>query len=148
MNENKPEVRSDLDQIYSAVMLDSEALEDAKMTLEVIKKTDPNVYDEMINDTLSLIRRALSNSILGAVDRLVDQERPVAWCIVENGRVHGLVKSKPAVMNAEKWQPLYTAPQKKEWVGLTDEEREEIALELPIDAVRITEAKLKEKNSE
>ena len=37
--------------------------------------------------------------------------------------------------------------QKKEWVGLTDEEREEIALELPIDAVRITEAKLKEKNT-
>ena len=35
---------------------------------------------------------------------------------------------------------------KKEWEGLTDEEREEIALELPIDAVRITEAKLKEKN--
>jgi len=39
------------------------------------------------------------------------------------------------------------AQPKKEWVGLTDEEREEIALELPIDAVRITEAKLKEKNS-
>lgn len=37
---------------------------------------------------------------------------------------------------------------KKEWVGLTEVEREEIALELPIDAVRITEAKLKEKNSE
>ena len=36
---------------------------------------------------------------------------------------------------------------KKEWVGLTDEEREEIALELPIDAVHITEAKLKEKNT-
>jgi predicted metal-dependent hydrolase len=36
---------------------------------------------------------------------------------------------------------------KKEWAGLTDEEREEIALELPIDAVRITEAKLKEKNT-
>jgi hypothetical protein len=35
----------------------------------------------------------------------------------------------------------------KEWEGLTDEEREEIALELPIDAVRITEAKLKEKNT-
>lgn len=36
---------------------------------------------------------------------------------------------------------------KKEWVGLTDDEREEIALELPINAVRITEAKLKEKNT-
>lgn len=47
---------------------------------------------------------------------------PVAWCIVENGRIHGLVKSKPSVMNAEKWQPLYTFPPKKEWVGLTDEE--------------------------
>ena len=32
------------------------------------------------------------------------------------------------------------------WVGLTDEEREEIALEVPMDAVLITEAKLIEKN--
>ena len=35
---------------------------------------------------------------------------------------------------------------KKPWVGLTDEEREEIALEVPMDAVCITEAKLKRKN--
>lgn len=120
MDENKPEVRSDIDQIYSAVMADTEALEDAKMTLEVIKKTDPGVYDEMIDDTLSSIRKALSNSILGAVDRLVDpDQKPVAWCIVENGRIHGLVKSRPAVMNAEKWQPLYTSPLQREW---TDDE--------------------------
>jgi hypothetical protein len=80
MDENKPEVRSDIDQIYSAVMTDTEALEDAKMTLEVIKKTDPGVYDEMIDDTLSLIRRALSNSILGAIDRLADPDQePVVW---------------------------------------------------------------------
>jgi hypothetical protein len=42
---------------------------------------------------------------------------------------------------------LEEAQEKKEWVGLTDEERNEIALELPIDAVTITEAKLKEKNT-
>ena len=36
---------------------------------------------------------------------------------------------------------------KREWVGLTDEEIQEIALEVPMDAVRITEAKLKEKNT-
>lgn len=36
---------------------------------------------------------------------------------------------------------------KREWVGLTEEEREEIALEVPMDAVCITEAKLKEKNT-
>lgn len=40
------------------------------------------------------------------------EQEPVAWCIVENGRVHGLVKTKPAVMNAKKWQPLYTTPQR------------------------------------
>ena len=43
--------------------------------------------------------------------------------------------------------PLYTHPQQRTWVGLTDEEIQEIALELPMDAVRITEAKLKEKNT-
>jgi hypothetical protein len=40
----------------------------------------------------------------------------------------------------------YVAPQRI-WVALTDEEREEIALEVPMDAVCITEAKLKEKNN-
>jgi|GEM_PF-2516905 len=33
------------------------------------------------------------------------------------------------------------------WVGLTDEERQDIALEVPMDAVCITETKLKEKNT-
>ena len=33
------------------------------------------------------------------------------------------------------------------WVGLTEEERQDIALEVPMDAVLITEAKLKEKNT-
>ena len=42
---------------------------------------------------------------------------------------------------------LYATPQHTAtWVGLTDEEREDIALEVPMDAVFITEAKLKEKN--
>ena len=74
MTDKQPEVRSDIDKIYSAVIADSEALEDAKMTLEVIMKTDPGVYDEMINDTLSLIRKALSSSILSVVDRMVKVE--------------------------------------------------------------------------
>ena len=36
---------------------------------------------------------------------------------------------------------------KKEWIGLTDEERQDIALEVPIDAVFITEAVLKDKHT-
>ena len=74
MNEDNAEVMPNIDYIYSAVIADSEALEEAKMTLEVIKKTDPGVYDEMINDTLSLIRKALSSSILSVVDRMVKVE--------------------------------------------------------------------------
>jgi hypothetical protein len=44
------------------------------------------------------------------------------------------------------WLAANTLPQ-RQWVGLTDDEKEEIALEVPIDAVRITEAKLKRKNT-
>ena len=143
MNENKPEVRSDIDQIYSAVMADTEALEDAKMTLEVIKKTDPGVYDEMIDDTLSLIRRALSNSILGAIDRLVDPDQePVAWQSrmrpdwEENGWTPWKDCPKEQADNFWKtprlhdWvyeaRALYTAPPQREWQGLTDEEASQI----------------------
>ena len=74
MDEDKAEIMPNIDYIYSAVIADSEALEEAKMTLEIIKKTDPGVYDEMINDTLSLIRKALSSSILSVVDRMVKLE--------------------------------------------------------------------------
>ncbi len=109
MTNDKAEIRSDIDQIYSAVMLDTEALEDAKMTLEIVKNTDPGVYDEMINDTLSLIRRALSNSILGVVDRLVDtDQKPVAWMHTSAvGNVYFRKKPHDKVFNP---QPVYLAP--------------------------------------
>ena len=61
---------------------------------------------------------------------------------------------KEALAQSEKYPQIainpeivgYVAPQRK-WVGLTDEERQDIALEVPIDAVLITEAKLKDKNT-
>ena len=59
-------------------------------------------------------------------------------------------------MNAEKWQPLYTAPPQREWQGLTDEEIFECENGVPDEAIgdadyfryfaRAIEAKLKEKN--
>ena len=59
------------------------------------------------------------------------------------------IKLDAWVQNKESTQGVafYTAPPKREWVGLTDEERQDIALEVPMDAVLITEAKLREKNS-
>jgi hypothetical protein len=52
------------------------------------------------------------------------------------------------------WTPLYTAPPKKEWVGLTEDERLEAIWESGedgltgdrFDVARAIEAKLKEKN--
>jgi len=153
MDENKPEVRSDIDQIYSAVMLDSEALEEAKMTLEIIKKTDPGVYDEMINDTLSLIRRALSTSILSVVDRLVDPDQePVAWTV--DGLITDFSRDFSAYKTKTYTRPLYTAPPQREWVGLTDDEYELMAEKRvtnyffnTLDYAHDIETKLKEKNT-
>jgi hypothetical protein len=73
--EYKPEIRSDLDYLYKAVMDDTDALEDAKMTLEIIKNADPGVYDEMIDDTLASIRAALSSSILGTIEKMQKFEK-------------------------------------------------------------------------
>jgi len=46
----------------------------------------------------------------------------------------------PALMEAAGWV------RKKEWVGLTDEEKRQILLDDPIDWINAIEAKLKEKN--
>jgi hypothetical protein len=77
------------------------------------------------------------------------EQKPVAW-LEENGAKAMTDLEKQAWIQAGRDElvetynkPLYTTPQTKEWVGLTDEEREE----LPMDAVFITEAKLKEKNT-
>ena len=152
MTDKQPEIRSDIDKICSAVMADTEALEDAKMTLEIIRKTDPGVYDEMIDDTISLIRRALSASILGAIDNLTktDQE-PVAWMhTTATGDVYFRKKPHDKVFNP---QPVYTTPPQRIWQGLTDEEIKEHAALLEGEWIsyegfaRAIEAKLKEKNT-
>ena len=88
------------------------------------------------------------------------QPEPVAWAtpkdLEQDGYGHVfLVSSSPS--GQIDMIPLYTAPQKKEWVGLTDEEVREFEIWLddeeekhgwnpPADIVKYLEAKLKEKN--
>jgi hypothetical protein len=162
MDEKKPEVKSDIDLIYSAVMEDTDALEDAKMALEVIKEADPGVYDEMINDTLSSINHALSNSILSAVDRLTDpfNQEPAAWMHTSaTGHTYFRKNPQDAVFNP---QPLYLDPlrrewkgltihfEKREWVGMTNDELLDIADMVYADDLELMQniqAKLKERNT-
>jgi signal-transduction protein with cAMP-binding, CBS, and nucleotidyltransferase domain len=70
----------DLDNLFNAVLTDTEALEDAKMTLEVIKKTQPDVYDEIIDSSIALIDKALSNSIMSTLANILDDEN---WYLKE-----------------------------------------------------------------
>ena len=77
-------------------------------------------------------------AITAIKEALAQEQEPVAW-----EQFYPDIGKPQIAFNAEVIG--YVAPQRT-WVGLTDEERQDIALEVPIDAVSITEAKLKEKN--
>jgi len=63
-------IKKDVDLLYSALIADNEALEDAKITFDVIKKVDPGVYDEIIDSSLALINKALKISYSDALERI------------------------------------------------------------------------------
>lgn len=154
MTDKQPEVRSDIDKICSAVIADTEALEDAKMTLEVIMKTDPGVYDEMISDTLSSIRKALSTSILGVLDKLVNLEanqNPYGYVWFTHYMEMRFTRHKPnGIENVGDITPVYAVPFKREWKQLTDAELLDVAdmaYADDLELLQTLQAKLKEKNS-
>ena len=74
-------LKEDLDNLFNAVLADTEALEDAKMTLDVIKKTQPDVYDEIIDSSIALIDKALSNSIMSTIANILDDEN---WYLTQS----------------------------------------------------------------
>jgi hypothetical protein len=65
---SKPQ--EDIDLLYQVSSADIEALEDAKITLNVIKEVEPGVYDEIIDSSLSLIDKALGMSYGDAMERV------------------------------------------------------------------------------
>jgi hypothetical protein len=84
----------------------------------------------------------------------MNKEDPVAWRSTSpDGKLSNTFACKPTEGN---WvEPLYTAPPKREWVGLTDDEVAIICGECAASAhktddisyARAIEAKLKEKNT-
>ena len=74
-----------------------------------------------------------------------DDGKPVAWQLL--GLAH-FRRKIPAGSPARYWDPLYAAPPKKQWVGLSAEEIQEIHLKEPHwgNFACAIEAKLKEKN--
>ena len=83
------------------------------------------------------------------------EQEPVAYVTIEPA-LDGDWRKCPSIkwLNKPTEGPLYTAPPKREWVGLTDEEIEECKINggLPHAinwrlSVKVMEAKLKEKNT-
>ena len=66
---------NDLDYLYQAISADNEALEDAIFTLRIIKKTDPGVYDQMIDESVRLITKALSMPVMDVIERIAEGEK-------------------------------------------------------------------------
>lgn len=66
---------TDIELIYQANSADIEALEDARFTLSAIQKTD-SAYDEMINESIRLIDKALNINFIPVVERLLNVSEP------------------------------------------------------------------------
>jgi hypothetical protein len=66
---------TDIELIYKANSADIEALEDARYTLLAIQKTD-SAYDEMINESIRLIDKALNINFIPVVERLLNISEP------------------------------------------------------------------------
>jgi hypothetical protein len=106
----------------------------AELALTALENTCPNNWTSVKEN----LRKALAQP----------EPEPVAW-----GNKKGEFKVHQEADDAFKSTaiPFYTAPPKREWVGLTDEEVKDIVWNLPYEPsqehIRAIEAKLKEKNT-
>ena len=113
------------------------------------------LHDE--NERLGLYKDAYAQPAVSETHK----QKPVAWLQIGVGPLHeGDViarTTKPKEWNSEWWkfEPLYTTPPQRTWVGLTDEEIADCAEKMeasdPTDSFwreffRGIEAKLKDKN--
>jgi hypothetical protein len=100
-------------------MTDHELMQQA---LDALKVMRPACFAENTLKTADAAITALR-------DRLAQPEQePVAWYHAENYKTHFTTEPSHDLIG-KYWQPLYTTPQQRQWVGLTDEDRQELAAE-------------------
>ena len=121
----------------------------ARQALEVLDMVDRADDDrdflmtdecKRLCDSITALRRALERPA---------QQEPVAWAtqLGEYAHIQWGAKRPEYPMVYE--FPLYTRPQAREWVGLTDEEANELweSTDSDWELMKRTEAKLREKNA-
>jgi hypothetical protein len=98
----------------------------------------PFVNETSIVSDSRKVLKALRQAIAEA-----EKQEPVAWIV--DGEIKVRLDMAGKLYYSE--TNVYTSPPKREWVGLTDEEIEDIyEQEGRADVVLLTQAKLKEKN--
>ena len=126
--------------------MDREAIEEA---IEVLEDASAEMLTETGNENY------YGEAITALRQALETEQEPVAWISDSptkgNGKQLHWTKSE-----AWRWSsnitPLYTAPPKREWVGLTDEEISEVIDDVLegggwLDVSRALEAAIKRKNT-
>ena len=93
-----------------------QALEMALEALETPRPFDSypplwRAYEKTINEAITAIKEALAQP----------EQEPVAWWIPK-AEQFCLPSSDGTRPFAKAWEPLYTTPPQRTWVGLTDEE--------------------------
>jgi hypothetical protein len=68
-------IEADIELLWQANSADVEALEDAKITLNVIKEVEPGTFDGIIDSALLLIDKALGMSYGDAMERVMDRAK-------------------------------------------------------------------------
>ena len=147
---------------------DRKLLEQALKALEVLTDTyDDNAVGIEIDAIVALRKRLAQPETLQRLTdvqqeieaALAPEQKPVAWMYSEGLAALKAGKCWTAYgtkQDKDNNIPLYTAPQKREWQGLTDEEISEINKSIPSGTevnlakrvfAREIEAKLKEKNT-
>jgi len=128
-----------------------------KLALKDLKWVDDWLCEKPMPDCVARLRKAIKNleeALNHCEDNLdmVKQEQgePVAW--IDNSGHPKHMSHVQSVSERKLYgarRPLYEAPQQRTWVGLTEEERDEIylAVELGANGEELIEAKLKEKNT-
>ena len=88
--------------------------------------TDREIMQQALDALKQTFQFQQTRDVIAALETALAQpeQEPVAWMVrdqVDGCRYPSALKNPAGSINGES-QPLYTAPPKREWVGLTDEE--------------------------
>ena len=126
-----------------------QAARQAMEALELHAKQYPYMQKGYTVDAIADLHQALEQP----------KQEPVAWCRSDTvadwkGQILNIAYMFPFPKGLKNPIPLYTEPPKREWVGLTEKEIEDVLIDLPVSGngyfiriARAIEAALKTKNT-